>query len=75
MLVNHAMDIAHRDTGDDSGKEVEERLERLQAGQESVVSDPEILSGTPVIRGTRAPVYDVSASVTAGIPVERILSA
>lgn len=56
-------------------KEVEERLERLQAAQEIVVSDPEILSGTPVIRGTRVPVYDVAASVTAGIPVERILSA
>ncbi len=36
--------------------------------------DPEILSGTPVICGTRVPVYDVAASVAAGIPVERILS-
>ncbi len=56
-------------------KEVEERLERLQAAQDIVVSDPEILSGTPVIRGTRVPVYDVAASVASGIPVERILSA
>jgi uncharacterized protein (DUF433 family) len=37
--------------------------------------DPEILSGTPVIRGTRVPVYDVAASVASGIPMERILSA
>jgi len=56
-------------------KEVEERLERLQAAQEIVVSDPEILSGTPVIRGTRVPVYDVAASVSSGIPVDRILAA
>jgi uncharacterized protein (DUF433 family) len=56
-------------------KEVEERLERLQAAQGIVVSDPEILSGTPVIRGTRVPVYDVAASVVAGIPIDRILAA
>jgi uncharacterized protein (DUF433 family) len=56
-------------------KEVEERLERLQAAQDIVVMNPEILSGTPVIRGTRVPVYDVAASVASGIPMERILSA
>ena len=56
-------------------KEVEERLGRLQAAQKIVVSDPEILSGTQVIRGTRVPVYDVAASVVAGIPMERILAA
>lgn len=55
-------------------KGVEERLERLSAARDLVVTDPEILSGTPVIRGTRVPVYDVAASVAAGIPVERILS-
>ena len=56
-------------------KEVGERLERLQAAQDIVVMDPEILSGTPIIRGTRVPVYDVAASVASGIPMERILSA
>jgi uncharacterized protein (DUF433 family) len=56
-------------------KEVEERMERLQAAEEIVVMDPEILSGTPVIRGTRVPVYDIAASVASGIPVERILAA
>ncbi|MGH9444600.1 MAG: DUF433 domain-containing protein [Terriglobia bacterium] len=54
-------------------KGVEERLERLSAARDQVVTDPEILSGTPVIRGTRVPVYDVAASVAAGIPMERIL--
>ncbi len=56
-------------------KEVDERLKRLQAAQEIVVSDPDILSGTPVIRGTRVAVYNVAASVVAGIPMERILAA
>jgi uncharacterized protein (DUF433 family) len=56
-------------------KDVEESLERLKAARAMVVSDPEILSGTPVIRGTRVPVYDVAASVASGIPFDRILSA
>jgi uncharacterized protein (DUF433 family) len=56
-------------------KDVEESLDRLHAARAMVVSDPEILSGTPVIRGTRVPVYDVAASVASGIPIDRILSA
>jgi uncharacterized protein (DUF433 family) len=56
-------------------KDVEESLERLQAARAMVVSYPEILSGAPVIRGTRVPVYDVAASVSSGIPIDRILTA
>ena len=56
-------------------KEVEERMGRLEAAQEIVIMDPEILSGTPVIRGTRVPVYGIAASIASGIPVERILAA
>lgn len=56
-------------------KDVEENLERLQAARAMVVSDPAILSGTPVIRGTRVPVYDAAASVASGIPIDRILAA
>jgi uncharacterized protein (DUF433 family) len=55
-------------------KGVDERMVRLNAARAQVVEDNEILSGTPVIRGTRVPVYDVAASVAAGIPMERILS-
>ena len=55
-------------------KGVDERLVRLNAARAQVIEDSEILSGTPVIRGTRVPVYDVAASVAAGIPMERILS-
>jgi uncharacterized protein (DUF433 family) len=43
--------------------------------EDAIVSDPEILNGTPVIKGTRVPVYDLAASVKARIPRERILSA
>lgn len=48
-------------------------LERLVAARNLVASDPHVLGGTPVIRGTRIPVHDVAASVAAGIPAKRIL--
>jgi uncharacterized protein (DUF433 family) len=56
-------------------KRAVERLGQLVAARNLVESSPEILGGMPVIRGTRVPVYDVAASVSAGIPIERILSA
>ena len=56
-------------------KSVDERLLRLNAARAQVSVDDEILSGTPVVKGTRVPVYDVAASVAAGIPMDRILSA
>jgi uncharacterized protein (DUF433 family) len=56
-------------------RETWERLHRLEQAREMVVASPEILSGTPVIRGTRVPVYDVAASAAAGIPTNRILAA
>jgi uncharacterized protein (DUF433 family) len=52
-----------------------ERLGRLDQARRMVVTSPEVLGGTPVIRGTRVPVYDVAASVAAGIPGGRILAA
>jgi uncharacterized protein (DUF433 family) len=52
-----------------------ERMDRLAAARAMVVSDPHILAGTPVIRGTRIPLHDVAASVAAGLPLERILAA
>lgn len=52
-----------------------ERLKSLAAAREMVVSSPDILDGTPVIRGTRIPVHDVAASMAAGISTERILEA
>lgn len=50
-----------------------DRLHRLAAAHEAVISDPHILSGTPVIKGTRVPVYAVAAQVASGVQPERIL--
>jgi uncharacterized protein (DUF433 family) len=46
--------------------------DRLTRARANVVEYPGILGGTPVIRGTRVPVYDIAASAAAGIPRERI---
>jgi len=46
--------------------------DRLSRARAAVTEDPEILGGTPVIKGTRVPVYDVAASAAAGIPRSRI---
>ena len=54
---------------------VDKCLQRLNAARAQVSVDEEILGGTPTIRGTRVPIYDVAASVAAGTPIERILSA
>jgi len=51
------------------------RLDRLAAAREIVESSPEILGGTPVIRGTRIPVHDLAASISMGDSVERVLAA
>ena len=52
-----------------------ERWRQLKEARAMVVISPEILGGEPVIEGTRAPVYDVAASVAANIPLDRILAA
>lgn len=52
-----------------------ERMERLAAARELVSTDPTVLGGAPVIRGTRISVHDVAASVAADIPIDRILAA
>lgn len=56
-------------------RRTKERMERLANAREIVVSDPDVLGGTLVVRGTRVPVHDVAASVTAGVEMDRILAA
>jgi len=51
------------------------RLARLEEARAMVSASLEILGGMPVIHGTRVPVYDVAASVAAGISMDRILAA
>jgi uncharacterized protein (DUF433 family) len=52
---------------------VRQRLARLQAARELVVEDPEILNGTPMIRETRIPVYEVAARAAAEEPIWLLL--
>ncbi|MBW0368284.1 DUF433 domain-containing protein [Ensifer adhaerens] len=56
-------------------RSVAERVDELDAARAMVTVSDDVLSGTPVIRGTRIPVYDVAASVAAGVPQDRILAA
>lgn len=53
----------------------QDRHAELAEARELVVEDSDILDGTPVIRGTRIPVYDIAASVAADISHERIRAA
>lgn len=48
-------------------------MDRLEEAREMVVEDPGILSGTPVIKGTRVPVHDVAAAFDAGATADEIL--
>lgn len=56
-------------------KSVRGQFARLQQARELVVEDPEILGGTPVVRNTRIPIYDVAASAATGISTDRLLAA
>jgi uncharacterized protein (DUF433 family) len=53
--------------------DVERELGRLHRVEQMVVSDPEIMGGTPVYRGTRIPVDLVATMSEQGATVEEIL--
>ncbi len=53
-------------------EDVDRRLSELNEAREMVVEDPEILRRTPVIKGTRIPVYDVADLVNAGTPMQEL---
>jgi uncharacterized protein (DUF433 family) len=53
--------------------DVDRRLSQIKDAQQMVVEDPEILRGTPVIRGTRIPVRDVASLAGSGTPMQEIL--
>lgn len=52
---------------------VESQLKQLARIEEMVVSDPEIMRGTPVFKGTRIPVDLVADMLAQGATVEEIL--
>jgi uncharacterized protein (DUF433 family) len=45
---------------------------KLTKAREIVVEDPGILGGTPVVKGSRVPVYDIAASAASGLSVSEI---
>src|SRR5207248_9261542 len=49
------------------------RLEELERAIRMIQSDPEIMQGTPVFRGTRIPVYVIAEMVQQGASPEEIL--
>jgi len=55
-------------------QEVEQEVKRLRKVQEMVASDPEIMRGTPVFKGTRIPVELVAEMIAQGATVEEILA-
>lgn len=55
-------------------EDADRRLTELIEARKMVVEDPEILRGTPVIKGTRIPVYDVASLVDAGASAQELLT-
>jgi uncharacterized protein (DUF433 family) len=54
-------------------RKIEGQLKQLASIEEMVVSDPEIMRGTPVFRGTRIPVDLVADMLAQGATAEEIL--
>lgn len=54
-------------------RKVERQLKQLAHIEELVISDPEIMRGTPVLKGTRIPVDLVADMLAQGTTVEEIL--
>lgn len=52
-----------------------ERMDHLAAARDLLVSDPDILRGTLVIRETGIPAFGIVASVATSLPMDRILAA
>ncbi len=65
LQESRTIEVGIRDLWD----EVDGRLKELQNAQQMVEENPEILSGTPVIRGTRIPVYDVANLIEEKTPM------
>jgi uncharacterized protein (DUF433 family) len=54
-------------------KQMEGALRRLAQAERMIVSDPDIMKGTPVYRGTRVPVHAIADMLAQGTTVEEIL--
>src|SRR5215469_6431773 len=54
-------------------QELDQGLKRLQRAEEMIVSDPDVMRGSPVYRGTRIPVQLVSDMLSQGATPEEIV--
>jgi uncharacterized protein (DUF433 family) len=54
-------------------QELDQDLERLQHAEEMIVSDPDIMRGSPVYRGTRIPVRLIADMLSQGATPEEIV--
>lgn len=54
-------------------QELDEDLKRLERAAEMAVSDPEVMNGTPVYRGTRIPIDLIANMVRQGTEIDEIL--
>jgi uncharacterized protein (DUF433 family) len=54
-------------------RELDQELKKLERAAHIVISDPEIMHGTPVYRGTRIPVELIADMLTQGAKPEEIL--
>jgi uncharacterized protein (DUF433 family) len=54
-------------------QELDQDLERLQHAEEMIVSDPDIMRGSPVYRGARIPVQLVADMLNQGTTPEEIV--
>jgi uncharacterized protein (DUF433 family) len=53
--------------------ELDQDLKRLERAENMIISDPEIMRGTPVYRGTRIPVDMIADMLSQGAKLEEIL--
>lgn len=56
-------------------KHIAERAAKLEQVKRNIVTDPEVLRGEPVFKGTRVPVYDIAAALRKGVAPDRVLAA
>jgi uncharacterized protein (DUF433 family) len=54
-------------------QELDEDLKKLEKAAEMAVSDPEVMNGTPVYRGTRIPIDLIANMVRQGTKIDEIL--
>jgi len=54
-------------------KQMEDALRRLAQAERMIVSDPDLMKGTPVYRGTRIPVHAIAGMLAQGATLQEIL--